>query len=119
MASKFITTMKNPTEGFVDVEKTVYISGKTGSLNIRNIPSMEGYIIGHALAGVAIKVVAENTTTEWYKIEFVNADGVKTTGYIASDAKYYDTAATENSTEAGTTAGTEAGTDAAHEGAGK
>lgn len=119
MASKFITTMKNPTEGFVDVEKTVYISGKTGSLNIRNIPSMEGYIIGHALAGVAIKVVAENTTTEWYKIEFVNVDGVKTTGYIASDAKYYDTTATENSTEAGTNAGTDAGTGAAPEGAGK
>ena len=119
MASKYITTMQNPTDGFTEVSKTVYISPKTGSLNIRNIPSMEGYIVGHAVSGVGIKVVAENTTTEWYKIEFVNADGVKEYGYIASDAKYYETS-TNNSTttEAATTAGTTAD-QGAPEGAGK
>ena len=120
MASKFITTMQNPTEGFVDADKTVYISPKTGSLNIRNIPSMEGSIVGHAVSGVAIKVVAENTTTGWYKIEFTNADKVKAYGYIASDAKYYETSAPQGgaTTEAGTTAGTTSD-EGAPEGAGK
>ena len=112
MASKFITTMKDPTEGFESVEKTVRIDPKTGSLNIRNIPSMEGYIIGHAVSGVDIKVVGENTTTGWYKIQFINADNVQSTGYIASDAKYFEQSDAEESEAENdeTAAGTEAGT---------
>jgi len=91
IATKFVTTMKDPDEGFVAVNKTVRISDMTGSLKIRNVPTMEGSaVIGYALSGTDIKVIAENTTTEWYKIEFVNADNQTVTGYIASDAKYYE-----------------------------
>ncbi|MBR3879639.1 MAG: hypothetical protein IKJ24_05925, partial [Clostridia bacterium] len=35
IASKFITTIKNPDEGFVEVTKTVVVNEQTGSLNIR------------------------------------------------------------------------------------
>ena len=90
IASKFITTMSNPDEGFVETYKTVYISPKTGSLNIRNIPSMEGSIVGHAFSGEEIHVIAENETTSWYKIEFYNADGVLTTGYVSAAPKHYE-----------------------------
>ena len=112
VASKFITKMKNPDEGFVEVTKTVYISEKTGSLNIRNIPSMESTIIGHVAYGEAIKVIAENTDTEWYKIEFVAVDGTTKTGYIASDAKYYEADTTETEGEAATEAATATGDEA-------
>lgn len=96
IASKFLTTIKNPDEGFVEVNKTVRINDMTGSLKIRNIPAMDGSaVIGYAEAGKDIKVIAENTTTGWYKIEFVAADRKTTTGYIASDAKYFETATSE------------------------
>lgn len=99
IATKFVTTMKDPDEGFVEVSKTVRINDMTGSLKIRNIPTMEGSaVIGYAECTEDIKVIAENTTTGWYKIEFVAADGKTMTGYIASDAKYFEDAAP---TEAG------------------
>lgn len=109
IASKFLTTINtnNPDEGFVEVEKTVVVNANTGSLRIRNIPSMESSVIGHAEAGNDIKVIAENTTTGWYKVEFVDANGVTSTGYIASDTKYF----VEPETEASTTAATEATTE--------
>ena len=116
VATKFLTTIKNPDEGFVEVSKTVQVNDKTGSLNIRNIPAMESTIIGYADAGKDIKVIAENTTTGWYKIEFVDVDGKTLTGYIASDAKYFvqdKNAATEVDTTEATEAGSEANTESA------
>ncbi len=88
IASKFLTTLKNADEGFVDVEKTVVVNEQTGSLNIRNLPTFEGSaVIGWAEAGVEIKVVAENATTGWYKIEFVPYGSEESTfGYIKSGA---------------------------------
>lgn len=102
IASKFLTTMKDPNEGFADVTKTVYINAMTGSLKIRNIPSMDSTVIGYAVENEAIKVIAENTITGWYKIEFVNADNVTTTGFIASNAEYFvqDEETTVETTEA-------------------
>ena len=89
VATKFLTTMRNPDEGFVEVSKTVVVNDATGALIVRNLPSYEGQIIGHANAGVDINVVAENPTTGWYKILFINFDGEVVYGYIASDAKYF------------------------------
>lgn len=126
VASKFLTTLKDADEGFEDVEKTVVVNDKTGALNIRNVPSMESTIIGHANAGVEIKVIAENTSTGWYKIEFVDVSGQKKEGYIASNAEYFEnetsaetSATTEATTEAATEATTEAATEATTESAGK
>ena len=72
----------------------------------------ESTIIGYAVAGKDIKVIAENTTTGWYKIEFVDVDGKTLTGYIASDAKYF-VQDKNTSTEVDTTEATEAGSEAA------
>jgi len=125
VATKLLTTMKNPDEGFVEVTKTVVINEKTGALNIRNIPSMESTVVGYASAGKDIKVIAENVATGWYKIEFVNADEKTVTGYIASDAKYFVTKETNTDTNTGTgatensTDATEDGTDGAGASAGK
>ena len=85
VASKFLTTISDPDEGFVAVDKTVVVNDKTGSLNIRNIPAMEGIILGWAIAGEEIHVVAENTETGWYKIEFIPyGDTEVSYGYIKS-----------------------------------
>lgn len=130
IASKFLTTMSNPDDGFVAVDKTVYLNGdgETGTsyLNVRNLPSMEGSVIGGVSWKSGIKVIAENTTTEWYKIEFVDANGETKIGYIASDAKYYkgteagNGATSEATTESTVESDTEGnGTEAAPEGAGK
>ncbi len=112
VATKFLTTMSDPDEGFVEVTKTVIINEKTGSMNVRNIPSMEGTVVGHVAHSVEITVLAENTETGWYKIEFVNADKQKDIGYIASDSKYFvkDKTGTETGTE---NTETETGTEAA------
>lgn len=88
VASKFLTTLKNADEGFVEIEKTVVVNDQTGSLNIRNLPTFEGsQVIGWAVAGVEYKVVAENAETGWYKIEFVPYGATeKEFGYIKSGA---------------------------------
>ena len=120
VATKYLTTIQNPDEGFESTEKTVVVNEKTGALNIRNLPSMEeSSIIGHANAGVEIKVIAENTTTGWYKVEFVNNEGETKTGFIASNVEYFvveteaaTSTATEAVTEATTTTATEAVTEA-------
>ena len=66
VASKFLTTLKDADEGFVEVDKTVVVNEQTGALNIRNLPTFEGSaIVGYANAGVEIKVIAENTETGW------------------------------------------------------
>lgn len=125
VASKFLTTIdaNNPDEGFVEGEKTVVVNDKTGSLNIRNVPSMESTVIGHAIAGADIKVIAENTETGWYKVEFVDATGETSVGYIASNPEYFVKPETEATTETETDAvgesDTETTTEASTESAGK
>lgn len=87
VASKFLTDIKNPDAGFVAVDKIVVVNDETGSLNIRNLPTFNGSaVIGWALAGEETKVIAENTETGWYKIEFEAYGGEKMTGYIKSGA---------------------------------
>ena len=91
VASKLLTDIADANEGFVEVTKTVVVNEKTGSLNIRTLPTTKGSeIIGYAIAGVEITVLAENTTTGWYKVQFVAYSGETMTGYIASDAKYFE-----------------------------
>ena len=94
VASKFITdvSISNPDEGFEPVNKTVVVNKQTGSLNIRNLPTKTGSIvIGYAQAGENIKVVAENTTSGWYKVEFVAYDSTTPTyGYIKSGADNFE-----------------------------
>lgn len=107
IASKLLTDV-NPAEidaGFTAVDKTVRLNGdgETGTLflNIRDIPSMQSSVIGQVTWEMEIKVIAENSTTEWYKIEFTDYEGQTQIGYIASDAKYYATADTDANTESG------------------
>ena len=99
VASKYVTTMKNPDEGFVEVTKTVRLGESTQYLNVRDLPDMSGAKIGDVKNGQDIKVVAENTTAGWYKVEFTDNNGETAVGYIASDAKYFasETATTETS----------------------
>ncbi len=112
VASKFLTTISNPDEGFVAVDKTVVVNDKTGSLNIRNIPDIDGSIVvGWAIAGVEIKVVAENTETGWYKVEFTPYGSTeKAYGYIKSGKDNFVQSPSESgtTTETGTTAETTA-----------
>lgn len=90
--SKFLTDIKNPDEGFVAVDKIVVVNDNTGSLNIRNLPTYSGsVVIGWALAGEETKVIAENTESGWYKIEFVNYSCETVIGYIRSDANLFVT----------------------------
>ena len=118
VASKLLTDIADANEGFVEVTKTVVVNKKTGSLNIRSLPTTKGSeIIGYAKAGVEITVIAENTTTGWYKVRFVNYDGETMTGYIASDAKYFEGAQEESSSN--TESKAEAENNGAPEGAGK
>ena len=98
IATHLVTTIIDLDDGFVEVSKTVVVNEKTGSLNIRSLPTTKGSeIIGHADAGVEITVIAENTTTGWYKVQFVHYNGDTMTGYIASDAKYFEGAEVESS----------------------
>ena len=116
VATKFLTTIGDPDAGFVEVTKTVVINEKTGSMNVRNIPSMEGTIIGHVSCGVEITVLAENTETGWYKIEFTNTSNEKAIGYIASNSEYFEkdkSETTDAATEANTESDTETSTEAA------
>ena len=119
VASKLLTDIADANEGFVEVSKTVIVNEKTGSLNIRSLPTTKGSeIIGYAVAGEEITVIAENTASGWYKVQFVNYSGETMTGYIASDAKYFEGAEEESSSAANNeNAGAE--DNGAPEGAGK
>ena len=89
IASHLITTIINLDEGFVEVNKTLIKND--GSLNVRLAPEMGAEIIGHVSSGDTVTVVAENTTIGWYKISFVPYGETEATfGYIASDAKYFE-----------------------------
>ncbi|MBQ3013064.1 MAG: SH3 domain-containing protein [Clostridia bacterium] len=99
VASKYLTDISDPDEGFVEVDKIVVVNDKTGSLNIRNLPTFNGsQVIGWALAGEETKVIAENTETGWYKVEFVAYGGETMTGYIKSGADNFVTE-TDTTTE--------------------
>ena len=118
VASKLLTDIADAIEGFVEASKTVVVNEKTGSLNIRSLPTTKGSeIIGYAIAGVEITVIAENTTTGWYKVQFVAYSGETMTGYIASDAKYFEGAEVESSSAS--ESASEANTEAADENVGK
>lgn len=109
VASKYLTDINEADvdAGFVACDKTVDLK-EGNTLNIRSLPSTQSEIRGDVATNVGritgIKVIAENTTTGWYKIEYADVkDGnaVKT-GYISSTAKYYATAetpATNNNTQ--------------------
>ena len=89
VASAYLTLLADPDAGFVAVEKTVVL--KTAALNIRKLPEMGNNIIGHFNEGDQIKVIAENTTDGWYKVEFVMVgETEKSVGYIASNAEYFE-----------------------------
>lgn len=95
-----LTTMADLDEGFTAVSKTLHLD--TDALSIRNTPSMDNQVIGYYNKGDEVKVIAENISTGWYKVEFVNYEGQTITGYVADDDKYYvekDTAAESTSQE--------------------
>lgn len=99
VATKLITTLADPDAGFVAVDKTVVL--KTASINIRQLPEMGDNIIGYFSEGDQIKVLAENTESGWYKVEFVKVgETEKSIGYIASDAKYFASETETTDTEA-------------------
>lgn len=99
VASSYLTTLKNADEGFVEVTKTVVL--KTAALNIRMLPEMGNNVVGHFNAGDEITVIAENTTTGWYKVEFVKVgDTEKSVGYIASNPEFFETEASAETTDA-------------------
>ena len=93
-----ITDLRDRDEGFAKVEKTLKL--KTAALSIRMTPETTGRVVGYYNEGDEVKVIAENTTTGWYKVEFTAYGGETTIGYVASDAKYYET---DETTEAATT----------------
>ena len=100
VASKFLTPINvNEPQDFVAVDKTVTIEPMTGSLKVRDIPSMNGVVIGYVNTKAPVKVIAENTVDGWYKIEFTDANGKTATGYIVSDSKYFVGGETETEGE--------------------
>ena len=120
VASKFLTTIKDPDEGFVEVDKIVVVNDETGSLNIRNLPTTEGsQIIGWAVAGAETKVVAENSEIGWYKVEFTPYGSDKVAyGYISSDKDFF-VVTEDDADENATTGSTAESNDEAEGGSGK
>ena len=84
--STLVTSLGNPDEGFVEVEKTLYAKG---SLKVRLVPSMENEEVGYISTGAAIKIIAENTESGWYKIEFEGQYTEKGEYYVVADAKWW------------------------------
>ena len=104
IASHLVTTILDLDDGFVDVSKT--LTKNDGSLKIRMAPDMNSEVVGYLYAGNEVIVVAENTTTGWYKISFVPYGATEAAfGYVASDPKYYKG---EDTTATGTEITTEA-----------
>lgn len=101
IASKFLTSINvlDPA-GFEETSKTVNIAPLTGSLNVRDIPSMDSNVIGWVTSETPVKVIGEDTVEGWYKIEFINANNETKIGYIASNPEYFETE--EETTEAAT-----------------
>ena len=92
VASKFLTYF-NPLDadnGFIETNKTVKINFLTGSLNIRELPSVDSNVIGYVTFGEDISVIAVNEEMGWYKIEFIDTSGEFAIGYIVSNEIYYE-----------------------------
>ena len=119
-----LTTLADLDEGFVEVDKTLVLAQGVTSLSVRNTPSMDNHVVGYVYADTEIVVVAENTESGWYKVEYLPY-GSETVayGYIASDAKWYAEGETDGetveATEEPTVEPTEAPTEAPTESAGK
>ena len=94
-----VTDLADLDEGFAKVEKTLKL--KTAALSIRMSPETTGRVVGYYNEGDDVKVIAENTTIGWYKVEFTAYGGATAIGYVASDAKYYEA---DETTEETTTA---------------
>ena len=85
----------NPDEnGFVAVEKTLYVSltNDSGSLNIRETPSADAStkILGTLPQGAAVKVTAENTTLGWVRIDYNGAVGYVNSTYLSAEKPNID-----------------------------
>ena len=93
-----VTDLADLDEGFAKVEKTLKL--KTDALSIRMSPETTGRVVGYYDKGDEVKVIAENTTIGWYKVEFTAYGGATAIGSVASDAKYYEA---DETTEAATT----------------
>ena len=114
IASKFVTTIADPDEGFVACDKTVYLKEGVGSMNVRDLPSIdESEVIGHVQEDAPIKVVAENTADGWYKVEIKDYEGNTITGYLAANPKYVEVETEAATTEGATTEAEETTTAAA------
>lgn len=84
--STLTTTLANPDDGFVAVEKTLYLN--TQGLSVRQFPNTENNPVAYLSMGEEIKVIAENTESGWYKISY-EGKYVKGEFYITSEAKYF------------------------------
>lgn len=84
--STLTTTMENPDDGFVEVQKTLYLN--TQGLSVRQFPNTENNPVAYLSFGEEIKVIAENTESGWYKISY-EGKYVKGEFYITSEAKYF------------------------------
>ncbi len=105
--SKCLTTLENFDEGFVPCDLTVELAEGVESLSVRNTPTMDTHVVGYVYSETPIKVIALNTETGWYKVEYTPYGSDETAyGYIVSDAKWYK--ASEETTEAVTEEVTEA-----------
>ena len=120
VASKLLTDIADPSEGFVEVSKTVVVNEQTGTLNIRSLPTTKGSeIIGYAIAGTEITVIAENATSGWYKVQFVAWGGETMIGYIASNAEYFEGNEAESSSTTESTVESEPAAEGGNENVGK
>ena len=86
--STLVTSLEDPDEGFVEVEKTLYAKG---TLKVRPVPSMENEEVGYVNLGEEVKIIAENTESGWFKIVFESKYTPKGEYYVVSDAKWWST----------------------------
>lgn len=110
--NKYTTLLADLDAGFVACEKTLTL--KTAGLKIHIAPEADEKwqadvkIVGYYAADDEIKVLAENTETGYYKVEFTAYGGVTAIGYISNDPDFFVApAATEAATETATEAATQ------------
>ncbi len=84
--STLVTAITDPDHGFTEVTKTLYAKG---SLKVRLVPTTENEAVGYISVGDEIKVIAENTESGWYKIEFEGKYTPKGEYYITNDSQYF------------------------------
>ena len=106
--NKYITLLADFDAGFEAVEKTLVL--KTAGLKIHIAPEADEKwqedvkIVGYYAADDEIKVLAENKTTGYYKVEFTAYGGVTAIGYISNNPEFF--VGGETTTEAATEAAT-------------